>query len=161
MSRYRTSLDRVGWALVTGGMGVGSGVTLIAAAGGGRGPADLAGAWLVGSGLGMLAIAALGGPVWWLAERRGRRGPLAAGLAGAGVAGVATLAVLALGFGAGFGAGRPGADAATQGALWTSAAATAAVAAFLGGLTALAMWLVAYRPIVVGRGRGYQRQSAG
>ena len=58
------------------------------------------------------------------------------------MAGLTTLAVLTQGFGAGL----PVADAATLAATWTSAAATAVVAGFLGGLVALAMWLVSYRP---------------
>lgn len=56
--------------------------------------------------------------------------------------GGATLVVLTRGFGAAL----PVSDAATLAAVWTSAAATALVAAFLGGLIALAMWLVGYRP---------------
>lgn len=140
MSRYRTTPERAGGALALGGGAVGCGVALTAWAGGASGP-SLVGLGLLGALLGALGIAGVAGPIWYLLGRR-RRGPVAAGLTGAGVTSAATLLILTQGTGLGL----PLADAATLAAIWTSAIASAAVAAFLGGLIALAMWLVSYRP---------------
>lgn len=140
--RYGTTIDRAGWAVALGAGCVGVGIALLGWGGGASGPLALIGWWAIGSALGLAAIGGLGAPLWWLVQRHGRRGPVAAGLTGAAVAGVATLGVLTQGFGAGL----PPADAATLTELWTSALAMAGVAGFLGALVALAMWLVAYRP---------------
>jgi hypothetical protein len=143
MTKYHTTLDRAGWALALGGACTGSAAASIGWASETGDPARLAGLWLGGAVAGMLIIAGLGGPIWWFTQRNGRRGPIAAGLTGTLVAGVMTLGVLTQGYGAGL----PVADAATLTATWTSAVATAVVAGFLGGLMALAMWLVSYRPV--------------
>jgi hypothetical protein len=143
VTRYRATLDRAGWALALGAACTGSGAALLGWASETGDPVRLAGLWAVGAVVGVVAIAGLGGPIWWLTQRRGRRGPVAAGLTGALVAGGVTLGVLTQGLGAGL----PVADAATLTATWTSAAATALVAAFLGALVALAMWLVSYRAV--------------
>lgn len=144
MTRYRSAPDRAGWALALGGACVGCAVAGLAWRGGASAP-GLAGWGAAGGAIGMLLIAGLGGPTWWLVQRAtgGRRGPIAAGLTGAAVAGAVTLAALTRGFGAGL----PVVDAATLAMIWTSAAATAAIAGFLGALVALAMWLVSYRAV--------------
>ncbi|MES2753180.1 MAG: hypothetical protein V4659_00795 [Pseudomonadota bacterium] len=136
--RYRATLDRAGWALALGGGLVGVGVVIVALASGTTAPPALAGLGIGGTVAGRLAIAGLGGPVWLAVPRRG---PVAAGVTGAIIAAFLTLAVLTKGFGAAL----PVADAATLSAIWTSAAASSAVAGFLGALIALAMWLVSYR----------------
>lgn len=139
VTRYRGSIDRTGWALALGGACVGTG-TLLSGWGGGEGALGaLVAFWLAGTALGLVLIAGIGWPVWRLVARSGRRGPVAAGVTGAAVGGLAALAVVTQGFGLGL-------RASEAAAIWGSGLATAAVAAFLGGLIALAMWLVAYRP---------------
>lgn len=138
--RYRTTPDRAGWALATGVL-AGAGGGGLVGWGGGAATATVLAEALAAGALAGVAIVAIAVPIWWLLGRRGRRGPVAAGLTGALVAALLVLAALTQGFGAEL----PVTDAATLTAVWTSAAAMAAVAAFLGGLTALAMWLVGYR----------------
>lgn len=138
-TRYRATLDRTGWALLTGGAAIGCAVTALGLASGASAPTLVAlaiGATLAGA----VGIAALGGPLWWL-QRRGGRGPVAAAVTGAAVAAFVTLAATTHGFGSGL----PPVDAAALGVMWTSAMLTAAVAGFVGALVALAMWLVGYR----------------
>lgn len=129
-ARYRTTLDRVGWAIATG-----AGACGVAAAflGWGSGATALGGLLigLVGATLAAAAIVVAGAPLWLFSRWRG---PVAAGAIGAGVA--AALAVI------GYWLGLPADGVARP--LWAGTIATAAVAAFLGALVALAMWLVAY-----------------
>ncbi len=143
MTRYRASIDRAGWAIAVGTSCVGVIVALVGWGGGAIDIVSLLGWWAVGAALGAVAIVGLGGPVWWITQRKRRHGPIAAGLTGAFVAAAVTLGVLTQGFGAGL----PLADAATLTATWTSALAMAGVAGFLGVLVALAMWLVSYRAV--------------
>lgn len=139
---YRTSLDRAGFALALGaGLG-GAFATLLVALG--RPPTWLAlpAGFAAGAIVASMAAVALGGPLWIVAHRSGRRGPWTA-MAIGGLSGFALfLAGQTHGLGL-LGAASVGSRAAMY--RWTSAAATSAVLAALSAMVALAMWRTAYR----------------
>lgn len=134
-AHYVTSLDRAGLALAVGGALGGLVIAALVAAGGQVAAWALVGGWLLGGLFSMIAIVAVGGPVWLALHVANRRGPITAAATGAALA----LLMLAL-------AQAWGGDDATAlpwrllGALTTSAVVAAAAAAI--GWT---MQRIAYR----------------
>lgn len=124
----RVPIDRIGWALATGSGACAVGAALVALASGAGAGTILLGALVVG-GLAAMLIVLFAAPVWWLVGRAGRRGPAAAGATGAVVAALASAVVLT-----------------KAGGVLSGIAAMTVIAAFLGALIGLAMWLVAYPP---------------
>lgn len=87
---YVTALDRLGLAVLAGGLLAGTlALSLIE---GGRTPIATLGLWLTATIVAMLGIVTLGGPVWFALHRRGKRGPAVAAACG----GVLALALFAL-----------------------------------------------------------------
>lgn len=85
-AHYVTSLDRAGLALAAGGALGGMVVAALVAAGGQMAAWALVGGWLLGGLFTMIAIVAVGGPVWLLLHVADRRGPVTAALTGAALA---------------------------------------------------------------------------
>lgn len=140
---FRTTLDRAGWALAAGG-GVGAVLAAAAAILERAGDPLTVLGYAAGGWIGAVAVIALvGAPVWWLIQRRGRRGPVAATLTGAAIGFLLPLGVQT----GGFGLDLPPADARTLAVVWTSAVAVAAIGALAGAAVAATMWLVGYRQV--------------
>ncbi len=82
-AHYVTSLDRAGLALTAGGALGGLMIVALVAAGGQIAAWALVGGWLLGGLFSMIAIVAVGGPVWLALHAANRRGPVTAALTGA------------------------------------------------------------------------------
>ncbi|MBW4331149.1 hypothetical protein KY084_09730 [Stakelama sp. CBK3Z-3] len=135
-------MQRSGFAIATGGALVGLIVAALVANGGKGALGALFLAWLAGTLMGMIAIAACAGPVWLILHRIGARGPVAAAITGAGIVFFLFLAAQTRGFGL---LGTPSDDTQTLVYRWISALATSLILAGIAATIALAMWRVAYR----------------
>lgn len=141
--RYRTSLDRAGWALAAAALAGGLVAALLAIVGGDADPLAAAVAFAGGAGILLLITVALGLPLWTLLRRRAD-GPLAAALLGLAVGWL----LLVAGQTEGFGVALPAMDRGTLLARWLSATVTAALLCPLPALIALVIWRIAYRRAV-------------
>lgn len=139
---YYTSLDRAGWALATGGLLGGVLATTLAVMGGTAGPVGIALAFMLGTILSALAIAAVAAPLWAFLHAMGWHGASQAALFG-GICGF-LLFVYAQTYGFGL-ADSPPSDAQTLLYRWASAAATGVIMALVTAIIGLVMWRVAYR----------------
>jgi len=138
---YRTTLDRAGLALATGGLLYGV-LAMLVGMRSGAGAGALIEILLVGTLLAMCAITASFGPLWLALHASGRRGPGHAAALGGAVAlalwGAAAQDVLAS-------YAYPGAgEAATA---WLRAIGAALIFAAIAAAVALVMWRVAYRRV--------------
>lgn len=141
--QLHTTLDRTGLALATGGTLGGLVVLLLMLAGGGTNALALLIAFPLGAVFSTLAIAGLGGPLWYALHRAGYRRAWHAGLLG----GALTLAMFVAGQTYGFGLfAAPVSDAKTLMFRWLSAIGTSSLVALIAAGIAVAMWRVAYRP---------------
>ena len=143
LRRYETTLDRVGFALATGGALGGVLVLLLVLAGGQVGAMSLLAAWALGALFVTLGIAAVAAPLWLGFHVMGWRKPWHAAALGAALAMIMFVAAQTHGFGL-FDA--PPGDGRTALFRWLSATATSALIALAAAGIALAMWRVAYRP---------------
>lgn len=143
LRRYETTLDRVGFALATGGALGGMLVLLLVLAGGQADMTSLLAAWALGALFVTLGIAAVAAPLWLGFHVMGWRKPWHAAALGAALAMVVFVAAQTHGFGL-FDA-PPGEGRAAL-FRWLSATATSALIALAAAGIALAMWRVAYRP---------------
>lgn len=137
VARYTITPDRAGHALAAGGLAIGMATVMLLVAGGAREAASLAIAAMLGSFLGLIAIVAVGGPVWLACHALGRVGPRSAASAGFAIA-------LLL---AGFAQALSPADE-TAGAAWArgvTAVASSLGIALIGAGVAVLMWRIAYR----------------
>jgi hypothetical protein len=127
--------DRLGLAILSGGVLAGAIAMMLVIAGGERSAAALGLAWAMGTVAAMCGIVALVGPVWLILHRRGLRGPSAA----AAVAGSVVLVVFATAqlWGTGGGAYR-----------WISAVATSALLALVAAAIGAVMHRIAYRRLM-------------
>lgn len=141
-SRYYTSLDRAGWALATGGLIGGVLTTALAVMGGTAGPIGVVVAFMLGTLLTALAIAAVAAPLWAVLHALGWHGAMQAALVGAACGFLLFLFAQTYGFGLG---DAPPSDAQTLLYRWASAAATGLIMAAVSAVTGLVMWRVAYR----------------
>lgn len=139
---YYTSLDRAGWALATGGLLGGVLATTLAVMGGTAGPLGIAIAFILGTILSALAIAAVAVPLWAFMHAMGWHGASQAALFG-GISGF-LLFVFAQTYGFGL-ADAPPSDVQTLLYRWASAAATGLIMALVTAVIGLVMWRVAYR----------------
>lgn len=140
--RYRTSLDRAGLAIGTGGLIGGLLAAVLTATSGRTGAPGVILALAAGTAMTALGITALAVLPWAMLHIAGRRGPVSAALLGAGIGFVLFLGGLTYGFGLG---AMPALDPRTQFFRWASAIATSLVSAAVAAVIALAMWRVAYR----------------
>lgn len=143
LRRYETTLDRVGFALATGGALGGVLVLLLVLAGGQADATALLAAWALGALFVTLGIAAVAAPLWLGFHVMGWRKPWHAAALGAALAMVVFVAAQTHGFGL-FDA--PPSDGRAALFRWLSATATSALIALAAAGIALAMWRVAYRP---------------
>lgn len=141
--RYETTLDRVGFALATGGALGGVLVVLLVLAGGQVDAASLLTAWALGALFVTLGIAAVAAPLWLGLHVMGRREPWHAAALGAVLALIVFVAGQTYGFGL---IDAPPSDSRATLFRWMSAIATSALIALAAAGIALAMWRVAYRP---------------
>lgn len=132
---YVTTLDRIGLAILAGGVLAGLVAALLMLAGGQRSPAALGLAWALGALFAMLGIVAVAGPLWLALHLRNRRGPLAA----ATTAGVVALIVFTLGQTIGTSGG---------GYRWASAVGTSTFVALAAAAIGVVMQRVAYRRLL-------------
>ena len=140
--RYEASVDRLGLALGTGGALAGIVVLLLTLLGGQRDPAALAAAWLIGSLLSALGIAAIAGPLWLVLHIAGLRRMRYAVASGA----VMTMALFVGAQTYGFGMfDMPAMDSRTFTFRWLSALSTSAILAGIAAVIAAIMWRIAYR----------------
>lgn len=146
---YRATPERAGFAIATGAAGGGLAMAAAQFFGGEFGLAGLSGGFALGAVATGVAIVLVGGPLWWLFQRRGRRGPVAAAATGA-LVGFLVMVALQTQF---FGLGLPAEDGRTIMLRWLSAVSVGAVGGLAGAGIALAMWLVGYRAIYLGPGR--------
>ncbi len=141
-SRYHTSLDRAGLAVALGGVIGAAASAALTIAGGGVGPLAIVAAVVLGWVFTVLAIGAVGAPIWLVMHAMGRRGPGHAILVG----GVAGFALLLFSQTYGFGlVDAPPSDMRTLLFRWASAAAISLLFATLTAATGYAMWRIAYR----------------
>jgi hypothetical protein len=143
LRRYETTLDRVGFALATGGALGGVLVLLLVLAGGQADATTLLAAWALGALFVSLGIAAVAAPLWLGFHVMGWRKPWHAAALGAVLAMIMFVAAQTHGFGL-FDA--PPSDGRAALFRWLSATATSALIALAAAGIALAMWRVAYRP---------------
>lgn len=141
---YEASLDRAGLALTAGGAVGGLFAAGLVTVGSGLDPFPMLIGFLVGAVITVMAVVAIGGPVWLLCHALDRRGPWSAVSVGA----LAGFALFLGGQTYGFGIfGMPPGDPPTVLYRWTSAIATSLVLALLSALIGWTMWRVAYRRI--------------
>lgn len=141
---YQTSVDRVGWSIVIGGLLCGVLAAALLAAGGATDPVPIIMTALIGSLLAALAITAVAVPIWLVMHLTGRRRARHAMLVGTVTGFVIFAAAQTHGFGLGDG---PPSDMATALVRWASAAATSLILAMIAGLIGVVMWRVAYRRV--------------
>lgn len=141
---YQTSIDRVGWSIVVGGLLCGTLASALLVAGGTLTVLAIVMTALVGSLLAALAITAVAVPIWLVMHLTGRRRAHHAMLVGTVTGFVIFAAAQTHGFGLGDG---PPSDMATMIFRWASAAATSLILAIIAGLIGVAMWRVAYRRV--------------
>lgn len=139
---YETSLDRVGWALATGGLIGGAIAATLAAMSGGASVAGVVLTLIAGTVMTALAIAALAVLPWIALHASGRRGPVSAALLGAAIGFVVFLFGLTYGFGLDDAVVL---DPRTLFFRWASGIATSVVLATITAGIGVAMWRVAYR----------------
>ena len=143
LSRYETSIDRVGLAIGAGGlMGGAIAATMMAFAG--SPVAALAMAVLIGTIMTALAITALAAIPWALLHATGRRGPFNAALLGAIIGFLLFLGGQTWGYGL---FAMPAMDMSTLVFRWASGVATSLVMAGMAAGIAVVMWRVAYRRV--------------
>lgn len=143
--RYETSLDRIGWAIGTGGLIGGMIAAIMTAVSGSAAVTGVFLALIAGTVMTALGITALAVVPWTLLHFAGRRGPVSAALLGAGIGFVIFLGGLTYGFGL---AAMPPLDLRTMFFRWASAIATSLVMAAIAAAIGVMMWRVAYRRIV-------------
>jgi hypothetical protein len=132
---WRISIDRVGLALVAGGAACGLVVAALVAGGANGSAAHVATALVLGTAFGVLAIGAIGGPVWLALHIAGRRGPVAAAATGAALGLILSLS-----------AQSPSGTIVPPGmAGWLKIIGSSLIFAALGAAIASAMWRIAYR----------------
>lgn len=141
---YQTSLDRAGLAIGFAGL-IGAALSVVlTVAGGHAAPLAILAAIVLGWLLSVLAITAVGAPIWLVMHVNGRRGPGHAMLIG----GVIGFLLLLFGQTYGFGfADAPPIDPRTLLFRWASAAATSLIFAAITAATGYAMWRIAYRRV--------------
>ena len=136
VQQYQVTLDRAGHAIAAGGLAVSTVATGVLFASGVRDTGSLLSAAFVSAFLGIVAIVAVGGPIWLALHALGRRGPAAAAGAGFGAALLLALFAVAL-------------MPANGGGMLERAVAAIATVLGVGGIgagVALLMWRIAYRP---------------
>lgn len=133
---YRIRIDRIAAALVAGGGACGAIATILSACGGTHGLGALALAFVLGTVFSILALVAIGGPVWLVLHILGGRGPAHAALAGA------LIGFLLFLFGQADLLPAAG-DAPLYG--WFRAIGSSLVLAAIAASVALMMWRIAYR----------------
>ncbi|PKP89394.1 MAG: hypothetical protein CVT77_17955 [Alphaproteobacteria bacterium HGW-Alphaproteobacteria-16] len=141
--RYETSLDRVGFALATGGALGGVVVLLLVVAAGQRDPGGLLASWALGTVFTTLGITAVAAPIWFALHLAGYRRAWHAAMIGAAIAMILFVAGQTYGFGF---LEAPPSDGRTLLYRWLSALATSGLLAIVSAGIAVAMWRVAYRP---------------
>ena len=132
---YVTALDRIGLAILAGGVLTGLIAMLLMLGGGQRSPMVLALGWMAGTGIGMVGIVAVAGPVWIILHRNNWRGPGVAAITGG------ALALLVFTTGQMLGSGG-------DGYRWASALATSSLLALAAAAIGIAMQRVAYRRLL-------------
>lgn len=134
---FATTIDRIGLAIGAGSAIGGGFAALLLALGGGGGPLMMAGTWALGTISTAVLLVVVGGPLWLIAHRTGRRGPGWAASAGAASGLVLSAGILLQGIGSpGNGSGG-----------WLGICAIGTFLPALGAAIALTVWLVAYRPV--------------
>ena len=134
-AHYVTAPDRIGLAVLAGGVLAAFVALPFVAAGGQRSAAVLGLAWGLGAVVAMLGIVAVFGPVWLVLHRRDRRGPGVAAM----TAGLLVLGLLTAGQVVGTSGG---------GYRWASAIGTSLLVAVVAAGIGAAMQRVAYRRLL-------------
>jgi len=141
---YETSLDRAGLALAAGGALGGLLTVALVAAGQPGSWFALPVGFVIGAVITVMAVVAIGGPLWIVAHALGKRGPRTAIALGA----VSGFALFLCGQTYGFGVfTMPPIDGRTLLFRWISAAATSMILSLVCAVIAWTMWRVAYRRV--------------
>ena len=136
--RYTITPDRAGHAVAAGGFAIGATSLALLAFNGARGASSLVSAAMIATFFGVVAIVAVGGPIWLACHVLGRRGPGSA--AGAGFGAALLLAAFAQAL-----MPPSSADADAAWAAAVNAVASSLGIALIGAGVALLMWRIAYR----------------
>ncbi|MDH7972028.1 hypothetical protein QH494_07500 [Sphingomonas sp. AR_OL41] len=141
---YETSLDRAGLSLAAGGVMGGVLTVLLVAAGRPSSWFAFPVGFVIGTVITVMAVVAIGGPLWIVAHASGRRGPRTALAIGA----LAGFALFLCGQTYGFGLFvMPPMDTRTILFHWISGAATSLILSLFCAGIAWTMWRVAYRRV--------------